>query len=65
MCNLSECVEERGEANATARINSLNSWLFANGRMNDAIKAANDPSYQKKLMAEMKEAKGAKGKAET
>ncbi len=65
MCNLSECVEERGEVKGTEKINNLNSWLFANGRMEDAIKAANDPSYQKKLMTEMKEAKGAKSKAET
>ena len=64
MCNLSECVEERGEANATARINSLNSWLFANGRMNDAVKAANDPSYQKKLISEMEEAKKQEHKTE-
>ena len=61
MCNLSECVEERGEE----KINRLNSWLFANGRVDDAIKAANDPSYQKKLMTEMKKAKGAKSQAET
>lgn len=57
MCNLSECVEERGEAKATARINSLNKWLLDNNRVDDVAKAANDPSYQKKLIAEMEEAK--------
>ena len=57
MLNLSEYVEERGEE----KINRLNSWLFANGRVDDAIKAANDPSYQKKLIAEMIEAKKQEG----
>lgn len=57
MCNLSECVEERGEAKATARINSLNKWLLDNNRVDDVAKAANDPSYQKELIAEMEEAK--------
>jgi len=52
MCNLSEAIKEEGKE----EINILNNWLFDNGRDSDVRKASNDPSYQKLLLKEMREA---------
>ncbi len=57
MCNLSEAIEEKAEEKKAREINNLNKWLFNNGRVSDVEKAAKNPSYQKKLLAEMKATK--------
>lgn len=44
---------EEGERKATARINRLNSILIAANRFEDLKRAAEDSSYQKKLIAEL------------
>lgn len=44
---------EEGERKATARINRLNSILIATNRFEDLKRAAEDSSYQKKLIAEL------------
>ena len=56
MCNLSESVEEKGIKKGRDEINALNKWLIENNRSDDFNKSLNDPSYQDRLLDEMKNA---------
>jgi len=44
--------EERGHANATGKLNKLTVLLAEQGRMEDIVRAAKEPEFQKQLLEE-------------
>ena len=45
---------EDGMEKGMERINALNQWLIAEGRIDDLTRSTADPKYQKQLLDEMK-----------
>lgn len=52
MCNLGEGLVDKSKAEGMDIINKLYNLLFEKNRFDDAKRAAKEPAYQKKLLAE-------------